>query len=1515
MDIITYAKSKTYTNETAEEFGGLKGANCTIKSIAPISGGNRVTFEWKNTEGATQEGTLDVMDGVDGNDGLGIKSVTINASNHLIITYDDDTTEDAGEVQTVQGEDGKSAYEIAVEHGYSGTEEEWLASLKGEDGEEGFSPTITVKESTSEKYVLTITNKDGSYDTPNLKSGGSGSATNLSDLEDVQLTSLTTGQILKWNGSKWVNEDGVEIDSLGDINDVALGTLTDGQVLSWNATLGKWENKDAVNPTQFATMPTAADYPEAIVQYIGADTATYKRGMFYRSNPSVVSGSVVYTWEQTDVQPSNSDYEQLTNHPEIENVELVGNKTLDDLGINGKFQYSTLPTATVSNAGKIVQYIGTTTADYKKGFWYQSAYDSETSEYVWKNIDVSSNTQLATRIAQLETNQGDMSQLEVAGVSDIVAALNALNGKGLSTITYNEPNLILTYADGTTKTFNVRDSILNETQIGELANVTDTTVANGNVLQYDSAILGYKPYDILTALTNLLTESKDYTDQEIASSLTASAYVCDAKPQYDSVNDLVIYFQNGQAHTTDKTDSRFYYTTSDGSFCSSWIEGTEFTFNVAQVDYDDYVNKNTDVVSTYTEDMADKSKIPDVSALDALLAIVKTALALKVNTSSIIDALTSQDATKVLSANQGYVIKGLIDDKNDKIQFATMPTPASALSGIVYQYVGSSSQAFVKGHFYTCLYDNVNDNWYWDEIKYAADTDSALDPTSKNPVANDALCEEFDKKQDKDLETPIEVDGTEQTTVEDALSALNTYAAKKVDQLNSLPVASADTLGMLVQYKGATTSTLKHAFFYECKVVEGSDPTEYEWVDAGIGGEDLSQYKKIFSGTSAEWDALPLEDKITYDYIMPDDDGETGDITDVVESGNHNAVESDAVYNSEQEIYEVMGKMGAKNLLPNIATSESYASSGTVTKNVNGSLTINGTFDAVTTINIDYLNGLSNAVFDVTDLIGTDIVVTFLDTAVSGITLEVGYFNSAGTRISLEGGVSTKANITFPAGAVKSATYLRIASGTYDNVTVYPMMQLASDTDNTYEPYAKTNQELTAENEALTNQTDDIVNVLGAKNLLPFPYYNTSKTQDGITWTVNSDGSISASGTATANSFFRITQDSDLSIYNNTILSGCPANGEMWSKWALYLSGNKDGQSVTKIDVGSGVLIEDIPAGYSGGLYAKVINGQTVNFTFKPMIRLASIVDNTYEPYSMTNKEMTPYVQAISNPNLLDNPWFTVNQRGQNSYTAAGYTVDRWKTVNSAGTITIDVNDGIQITESADVNDTALIQQILFDRLPFGKSVTISLYDGTKVYSATGVVPSARTSSWQSVVNVATNNGISIEFLIAPSSVTSFNSQVVIRTPKDATARTIKAVKLELGSVSTLAMDTAPNYAQELLKCQYFFVNVFLHKQNYAGPYYAEGNASQLYFAVNLPMPMRAAPSIELDSENIYVIGNNAHATITTYTPRVITMDNNVLKASLANLDATEITDVDDHLYALNFFDSNTKKFWLSADL
>lgn len=57
----------------------------------------------------------------------------------------------------VKGLDGKSAYQIAVENGFEGTEEEWLESL---EGKEGYSPSVQLER--KEKGVLiTAINQDG----------------------------------------------------------------------------------------------------------------------------------------------------------------------------------------------------------------------------------------------------------------------------------------------------------------------------------------------------------------------------------------------------------------------------------------------------------------------------------------------------------------------------------------------------------------------------------------------------------------------------------------------------------------------------------------------------------------------------------------------------------------------------------------------------------------------------------------------------------------------------------------------------------------------------------------------------------------------------------------------------------------------------------------------------------------------------------------------------------------------------------------------------------------------------------------------------------------------------------------------------------------------------------------------------------------------------------------------------------------------------------------------------------
>ena len=72
LDILTLSAARKYTDETVIGGGAIKGKNCTISSIVPIEGGNRITFNWTLDDGTVKSDTLDVMDGQDGVDGKGV---------------------------------------------------------------------------------------------------------------------------------------------------------------------------------------------------------------------------------------------------------------------------------------------------------------------------------------------------------------------------------------------------------------------------------------------------------------------------------------------------------------------------------------------------------------------------------------------------------------------------------------------------------------------------------------------------------------------------------------------------------------------------------------------------------------------------------------------------------------------------------------------------------------------------------------------------------------------------------------------------------------------------------------------------------------------------------------------------------------------------------------------------------------------------------------------------------------------------------------------------------------------------------------------------------------------------------------------------------------------------------------------------------------------------------------------------------------------------------------------------
>lgn len=91
---------------------------------------------------------------------------------------------------TGSGADGKSAYEIAVENGFEGTEEEWLASLKGEDGADGTNgasvTVISVERSPEDGGENVVTFSDGT--TLTVLNGTKGS-------RGLQGASITVSQV------------------------------------------------------------------------------------------------------------------------------------------------------------------------------------------------------------------------------------------------------------------------------------------------------------------------------------------------------------------------------------------------------------------------------------------------------------------------------------------------------------------------------------------------------------------------------------------------------------------------------------------------------------------------------------------------------------------------------------------------------------------------------------------------------------------------------------------------------------------------------------------------------------------------------------------------------------------------------------------------------------------------------------------------------------------------------------------------------------------------------------------------------------------------------------------------------------------------------------------------------------------------------------------------------------------------------------------------------------------------
>ena len=173
-----------------------------------------------------------------------------------------------------------------------------------------------------------------------------------------------------------------------------------------------------------------------------------------------------------------------------------------------------------------------------------------------------------------------------------------------------------------------------------------------------------------------------------------------------------------------------------------------------------------------------------------------------------------------------------------------------------------------------------------------------------------------------------------------------------------------------------------------------------------------------------------------------------------------------------------------------------------------------------------------------------------------------------------------------------------------------------------------------------------------------------------------------------------------------------------------------------------------------------------------------------------------------SNPNLLINPDFRINQRGQAEYTS-GYTVDRWYSPGKCSAAPI--SGGVKLTSTVTASSTthAFWQDFEFPLPPGKYTLSLKAADVTGVWAARirtvtaagDYVDSYYTPRLQAGINSVTVDLPDSEYISAVS--VSLNKGIEI-----GDSLTIEWMKLENGSATLFVH---PDLATELEKCQRFY--------------------------------------------------------------------------------------------------------------
>ncbi len=376
------------------------------------------------------------------------------------------------------------------------------------------------------------------------------------------------------------------------------------------------------------------------------------------------------------------------------------------------------------------------------------------------------------------------------------------------------------------------------------------------------------------------------------------------------------------------------------------------------------------------------------------------------------------------------------------------------------------------------------------------------------------------------------------------------------------------------------------------------------------------------------------------------------------------------------------------------------------------------------------------------------------------------------------------------------------------------------------------------------------------------------KLQANLTLTVHSDYVTVSRHDPTSNSHTGFRQDLNIPDDTSVTLQACvKGNGS----FTLFHNGF-NGTSETQVqDTDDWVVVKC--TGYGASEAGVLLRGTATSLDIKWIKLELGAVSTPFVPPnpleealkcgSLENAEQQIFygdgvwTNAPSNPNLLDNPDFKVNQRGKSEYSGIAYAVDRWRMFDSSSRIEV-VNRGIKITTltaaGTNSNVNALFQLLNHPvDIYNGKQFTLSL----KATDITGpwkacirFGKSFPSGDYVTATYRTISSGINHWTFTVPDQAVSMRIGIIQYGPDGSTVGdtiTVEWTKLEHGSVATPFIP--PNPATELVKCQRYFFKKGVSVPFKYGDFAADNsNGKYVAFVESFPVSMRTTPTVTVQA-------------------------------------------------------------------